>query len=245
MGPYVSCLVSSRCVNIEEYMFAFLSVLCRCVIYTFFYKVKQALNYEWVLQNYKCKFFAKLFPGKPLSVTAIRIHSGNHFGAKLKCIVVTRRQAWKTIYQMFRFGDCLETKFSKYMKYAVESVSQQMGKVRMVRNYKNPGFESRKIFECIAHTKKEFFRPQKYTIPLLDVLFLWCLLLLPTVARFFLVHATQTGKMYQMNKKYSEIPNVDKIFQMAIKYINIFQSEAIIIFPKLGFLVWKQTIWQP
>jgi hypothetical protein len=32
---------------------------------------------------------------------------------------------------------------------------------------------------------------------------------------------------------------------MAIKYINIFQSEALKIFPKLGFLVWKQTIWQP
>jgi hypothetical protein len=32
---------------------------------------------------------------------------------------------------------------------------------------------------------------------------------------------------------------------MAIKYINIFQSKAIQNLPKSGFLVWKQTIWQP
>jgi hypothetical protein len=32
---------------------------------------------------------------------------------------------------------------------------------------------------------------------------------------------------------------------MAIKYINIFQSKTLQNFPKLGFLVWKQTIWQP
>jgi hypothetical protein len=31
------------------------------------------------------------------------------------------------------------------------------------------------------------------------------------------------------------IPNIHEIFQMAIKYINIFQSEALKIFPKLGF----------
>jgi hypothetical protein len=34
------------------------------------------------------------------------------------------------------------------------------------------------------------------------------------------------------------------MFQMAIKYINIFQSEALQNLPKLGFLVWKKTIWQ-
>jgi hypothetical protein len=32
---------------------------------------------------------------------------------------------------------------------------------------------------------------------------------------------------------------------MAKKYIIIFQSEALQNLPKLGFLVWKQTIWQP
>jgi hypothetical protein len=30
-----------------------------------------------------------------------------------------------------------------------------------------------------------------------------------------------------------------------IKYINIFRSKALQNLPKLGFLVWKQTIWQP
>jgi hypothetical protein len=50
-------------------------------------------------------------------------------------------------------------------------------------------------------------------------------------------------KMYQMNTKCSKwsynIPKVCKIFQMAIKYINIFKSTALQNFPKLGFLVWK------
>jgi hypothetical protein len=62
-----------------------------------------------------------------------------------------------------------------------------------------------------------------------------------SVARFFLVHDTKTGKnapnehkMYQMVIKYF---NAYKIFQMAIKYINIFQSQAIQNLPKLGFLV--------
>jgi hypothetical protein len=32
---------------------------------------------------------------------------------------------------------------------------------------------------------------------------------------------------------------------MAIKYINIIQSKALQNLPKLGFLVWKETIWQP
>jgi hypothetical protein len=32
---------------------------------------------------------------------------------------------------------------------------------------------------------------------------------------------------------------------MAINYINIFQSETLKFFPNLGFLVEKQTIWQP
>jgi hypothetical protein len=45
--------------------------------------------------------------------------------------------------------------------------------------------------------------------------------------------------MYQM------FPNVHKIIQKDIKYINILQSETLKIFPKLRFLVWKRTIWQP
>jgi hypothetical protein len=48
--------------------------------------------------------------------------------------------------------------------------------------------------------------------------------------------------MYQM---VINIPNVCKIFQTVIKYINNFRSKALQNFPKLGFLVWKQTIWQP
>jgi hypothetical protein len=56
-------------------------------------------------------------------------------------------------------------------------------------------------------------------------------------------------KMYQMNTKCIQwarhIPNVHKIFQMARKYFTIFQSQALQNLPKLGFLVWKQTIWQP
>jgi hypothetical protein len=55
--------------------------------------------------------------------------------------------------------------------------------------------------------------------------------------------------MYQMNTKCAEwsqnIPNIHKIFQTAIKYVSIFQSEALEFFLKIGFLVWKQTIWQP
>jgi hypothetical protein len=32
---------------------------------------------------------------------------------------------------------------------------------------------------------------------------------------------------------------------MVIKYTNIYHSKAIQNLPKLGFLVWKQNIWQP
>jgi hypothetical protein len=59
------------------------------------------------------------------------------------------------------------------------------------------------------------------------------------VARFFSIHDTKTGKMYQMNTKCTEwslnISNLHKIFQMAIKYINIFQSKTLQNLPKLGF----------
>jgi hypothetical protein len=40
------------------------------------------------------------------------------------------------------------------------------------------------------------------------------------------------------------IPNVLKIFQMAINYIHFFQSKALENLPKLEFLVRKKTIWQ-
>jgi hypothetical protein len=35
------------------------------------------------------------------------------------------------------------------------------------------------------------------------------------------------------------------IFQMGIKYSNLFHSNALRNLPKLGFFVWKITIWQP
>jgi hypothetical protein len=44
-------------------------------------------------------------------------------------------------------------------------------------------------------------------------------------------------KMYQMNTKYTEwsqnIPNIHKVFQMAIQYINNFQSEALKFFSQI------------
>jgi hypothetical protein len=33
--------------------------------------------------------------------------------------------------------------------------------------------------------------------------------------------------------------------QVSIKYTNIFQLQTLQNLPKFGFLVWKQTIWQP
>jgi hypothetical protein len=33
--------------------------------------------------------------------------------------------------------------------------------------------------------------------------------------------------------------------QVSIKYTNIFQRTTVQNLPKFGFLVWKQTIWQP
>jgi hypothetical protein len=32
---------------------------------------------------------------------------------------------------------------------------------------------------------------------------------------------------------------------MGMKYTNIFHSKALQNLPKVGFLVWKHTIWQP
>jgi hypothetical protein len=56
-------------------------------------------------------------------------------------------------------------------------------------------------------------------------------------------------QMYQMNTKCTKwslnIPNVCKIFQMALIYSNIFQSRALQNLPKLGFLVWKKPSGNP
>jgi hypothetical protein len=41
------------------------------------------------------------------------------------------------------------------------------------------------------------------------------------------------------------MPNGHKILQIIIKYKNIFHSKVLQNLPKLGFLVWKQTVWQP
>jgi hypothetical protein len=66
------------------------------------------------------------------------------------------------------------------------------------------------------------------------------------VARFFLIHDTKMNQMNtKCNKRSWNIPNVCKIFQKTIKNGNIIQSKALQNLPKLGFLVWKQTIWQP
>jgi hypothetical protein len=46
-------------------------------------------------------------------------------------------------------------------------------------------------------------------------------------------------KMYQM------IPNVHKVFPKALKYIDNLPSKALQNLPELGFLVRKETIWQP
>jgi hypothetical protein len=35
------------------------------------------------------------------------------------------------------------------------------------------------------------------------------------------------------------------MYEMAIKYVNIFHWKALQNLPKLGFWVWKYTIWQP
>jgi hypothetical protein len=56
-------------------------------------------------------------------------------------------------------------------------------------------------------------------------------------------------KIYQMTTNYTKlpyiVPNGHKILQMIITHHNIFHSKDIQNLPKLGFLVLKQTIWQP
>jgi hypothetical protein len=55
--------------------------------------------------------------------------------------------------------------------------------------------------------------------------------------------------MFQMTLRYTKllqnIPNDRKIDQLGIKYTNIFNCKTLQNLPKLGFLVSKNTIWQP
>jgi hypothetical protein len=59
------------------------------------------------------------------------------------------------------------------------------------------------------------------------------------------------GEIHQMTTKYTKWPYVKyfqwlKIDQKVIKYTNIFHHcKTLQKLPKLGFLVRKQTIWQP
>jgi hypothetical protein len=62
-------------------------------------------------------------------------------------------------------------------------------------------------------------------------------------ARFFLAQHTKTGKIYQRFTKYTKwphnIPNDRKIFQMIIKFTNIFHSKAIQKYTHIGILGMK------
>jgi hypothetical protein len=57
-------------------------------------------------------------------------------------------------------------------------------------------------------------------------------------ARFYLVHDTKKGKNvpneHNMFRMVTTYPKSHAIFQMALKYISSFQSEALKIFPKIG-----------
>jgi hypothetical protein len=50
---------------------------------------------------------------------------------------------------------------------------------------------------------------------------------------------------HQNTKRPWNVPNGRNIFQMDIEYTNLFHSKVLQNLPKLGFLVWKYTIWQP
>jgi hypothetical protein len=59
-----------------------------------------------------------------------------------------------------------------------------------------------------------------------------------TVARFFLVQNTKTGKnIPNYHKIYQSVSNGRKIDQMVIKYTKIAHSKTLQNLPKLGFLV--------
>jgi hypothetical protein len=53
--------------------------------------------------------------------------------------------------------------------------------------------------------------------------------------QIFRVSTYQNGK---------NIPNNQKLYQIAIKYMNIFHCKTLQNLPKFGFLVWKYTFWQ-
>jgi hypothetical protein len=59
-------------------------------------------------------------------------------------------------------------------------------------------------------------------------------LMVSTRVAFLLVRNTKTEKC---TKSTQNVPNGHKLSQMAIKYVNIFHSEALQNLPKLGFLV--------
>jgi hypothetical protein len=70
------------------------------------------------------------------------------------------------------------------------------------------------------------------------------------VARFFLTPYTKTGKnipnYHNITKWQKTVPNRRKIFQLAIKYTNIFHSKALQnLFAQIGIFVLKNTTWQP
>jgi hypothetical protein len=70
-------------------------------------------------------------------------------------------------------------------------------------------------------------------------------LLLRVLFHFFDVHQgcqIFRGTIYQNGEN---IPNDLKIPQMAIKYTSIYYCKTLQNLSKLGFLVWKETVWQP
>jgi hypothetical protein len=67
---------------------------------------------------------------------------------------------------------------------------------------------------------------------------------------FSLYNITKRGKCDQISKKYTKcfflnIPLGIKIDRMSSKYTNIIHCKAVQNLRKLGFLVWKYSIWQP
>jgi hypothetical protein len=61
--------------------------------------------------------------------------------------------------------------------------------------------------------------------------------------QIFLGATYQNGK--NVPKWPQNIPNGCKIDEMSIKFTNIFYCKTLQNLPKLEFLVWKYTIWQP
>jgi hypothetical protein len=58
------------------------------------------------------------------------------------------------------------------------------------------------------------------------------------VARFFLLQYSKTGESIpNYPRQYTKLP--EAIYQMAIKYTNIFHSETLQNLPKFRFLVWN------